>query len=109
MGGKGGGVGSGPGLLHRGAGPASRVGPPPAALAGPRDRAAMPWAEAESRRQRLAALAYQLEGSPGESFHLLLAGYATQFRRSAAAGEPLAVPRLTEVLDDPAFAPLDDW
>jgi hypothetical protein len=50
-----------------------------------------------------------LEGSLGEPFNVLLAGYATRFRRAAAAGGLLGVPRLTEVLADPAFAPLDDW
>jgi len=78
-------------------------------LADTLERTGIPSAVAESHRHRLAALVYQLEGSLGESFHLLLAGYATRFRRADATGEPPAVPRLTEVLDDPAFAPLDDW
>ena len=69
----------------------------------------MPSAVAESHRHRLAALVYQQLESLGESFHLALAAYAARFRRAEAAGEPLPVPRLTELLDDPAFAPLDDW
>ena len=64
---------------------------------------------AESHRHRLAALVYHLAAGSSEPLHLALAGYAARFRRAEAAGEPLAVPRLTELLDDPTFAPLDDW
>ena len=80
-----------------------------AGLADALERTAIPPAVAEAHRHRLAALVYLLEGSLGEPFNILLAGYASRFRRAAAAGEWLAVPRLTEVLADPAFAPLDDW
>jgi hypothetical protein len=93
---------------ERAADPADRAAAH-AGLADALERTAIPTAVAEARRHRLAALAYMLDGSLGETFNLLLGGYATRFRRAAAAGESLAVPRLTEMLDDPAFAPLDDW
>ena len=33
----------------------------------------------------------------------------SDFRRAQAAGTPLTVPRVAELLADPAFRPLDDW
>ena len=68
-----------------------------------------PAGRGRAHRHRLAALVYHLAAGSGEPLHLALAGYATRFRRAEAAGEPLAVPRLTDLLDDPAFGPLDDW
>jgi hypothetical protein len=78
-------------------------------LADALERTAIPAAVAESQRHRLAALVYQLVAGLGEPLQLTLAGYATRFRRAGAAGGRPSVPRLCEVLDDPAFAPLDDW
>jgi len=93
---------------ERGPDPAARAAAH-ASLADALERTAIPSAVAESHRHRLAALVYHLEAGSGEPLHLALAGYATRFRRAETAGEPLAVPRLTDLLDDPAFAPLDDW
>jgi hypothetical protein len=93
---------------ERAADPAERAAAH-ASLADCLERTAIPAAVAESHRHRLTALVYQLEAGLGEPLQLSLAGYATRFRRAEAAGEPLAVPRLIEVLDDPDFAPLDDW
>jgi hypothetical protein len=38
-----------------------------------------------------------------------LHNYAIDFRRAHDAGTPLTVPRVAELLADPAFSPLDDW
>ena len=64
---------------------------------------------AEAYRHRLAALVYQLEAGLGEPLQVTLAAYANRFRRAAAVGSALDVGRLTDLLDDPAFGPLDDW
>ena len=78
-------------------------------LADALERTAIPAAIAESHRYRLAALVYQLEAGLGEPLQMSLAAYAVRFRRAGMAGQPLAIPRLTAVLDDPAMAALDDW
>jgi hypothetical protein len=93
---------------ERGPDPADRAAAH-ANLADALERTAIPSAVAEAHRHRLAALVYQLVAVAGEPLHLALAGYATRYRRAEAAGEALAVPRLTELLDDPSFEPLDDW
>ena len=80
-----------------------------ASLADTLERTAIPAAVAEAYRHRLAALVYQLTASLSEPLQVTLAAYATRFRRAAAVGAALDVGRLTELLDDPAFAPLDDW
>ncbi|MFN0172509.1 MAG: CHAT domain-containing protein [Bryobacteraceae bacterium] len=63
----------------------------------------------ESRRHRLAALVYFLVSGLGQDLQTSLGNYAIRFRRARAAGVALAVPRLAELLADPAFRPLDDW
>jgi hypothetical protein len=78
-------------------------------LAAALERTAIPAAVAEAYRHRLAALVYQLAASLGEPLQVSLAAYATRFRRAEAVGARLDVGRLTELLDDPTFAPLDDW
>lgn len=78
-------------------------------LADALERTAIPTAVAESHRHRLAALVYQMLASLSDPLHVSLAGYAARFRRAAGADNILDIPRLTEVLDDHAFAPLDDW
>ena len=78
-------------------------------LADALERTAIPAAVAEAYRHRLAALVYQLAAGLGEPLQVSLAAYATRFRRAEAVGARLDVGRLTELLDDPAFAPLDDW
>ena len=93
---------------ERGPDPADRAAAH-ANLADALERTAIPSAVAEAHRHRLAALVYHLAAGSGEPLHLALAGYATRYRRAEAVGERLAVPRLTELLDDPTFAPLDDW
>lgn len=78
-------------------------------LADALERTAIPAAVAEAYRHRLAALVYQMAASLSEPLQVSLAAYATRFRRAAAVGTALDITRLTELLDDPAFAPLDDW
>ena len=93
---------------ERAANPADRAAAH-ANLADTLERTAIPAAVAEAYRHRLAALVYQLVASRSEPLQVTLAAYATRFRRAAAVGAALDVGRLTELLDDPAFAPLDDW
>jgi hypothetical protein len=45
----------------------------------------------------------------GEALKRSLHNYAICFRRARAAGTVLAVPRVEELLADPAFAPLAQW
>ncbi len=80
-----------------------------ASLADALERTAIPSAVDESGRHRLAALIYQLVASLGEPMHLTLAAYAARFRRAKSTGFSFTAPRLTDVLDDPVFAPLDEW
>ena len=65
--------------------------------------------QAESARHRLAALVYRLAAGLGQHLQTSLRNYAIIFRRARAEGRPLAVPRLAELLADPAFHPLDQW
>ncbi|GAB6042971.1 CHAT domain-containing protein [Endothiovibrio diazotrophicus] len=64
---------------------------------------------AESARHRLAALAYRLAAGLWQHLQDSLRNYARVFRRARAEGQPSAVPRLAELLADPAFHPLDQW
>jgi tetratricopeptide (TPR) repeat protein len=62
---------------------------------------------AESARHRLGALAYRLVA--GLDLRTLLHNYAIDFRRAAAAGAEPPIPRLAELLADPAFNALKQW
>lgn len=73
------------------------------------ERSGAPSALAESPRHQLAALVYRLVAGLGQSMQFSLRNYVVRFRRAHAAGTPLAVPRVAELLADPAFRPLDDW
>jgi tetratricopeptide (TPR) repeat protein len=64
---------------------------------------------AESSIHQLAALIYTLVAGLGESLKTSLGNYALRFRHARAAGAVLAVPRVEELLADPAFAPLAQW
>jgi hypothetical protein len=66
-------------------------------------------AVAESSRHQLAALIYWLGAGLGQDLQTSLRNYAIRLRRAHAAGMPLIVPRVAELLADPAFRPLDDW
>ena len=73
------------------------------------ERSGTPSALAESSRHQLAALVYRLVSGLGRYLQDSLHNYAVRFRRAHAAGTPLVVPRLDELLADPAFHPLKEW
>ena len=73
------------------------------------ERSATPSALAEAPRHQLAALVYHLVSGLGQQLQTSLRNYTIDFRRARAAGTPPAIPRLAELLADPAFRPLDDW
>jgi tetratricopeptide (TPR) repeat protein len=64
---------------------------------------------AESPRHQLAALIYCIVARLGQDFQMSLDNYTVRFRRVHAAGTLLSVPRVTDLLTDPAFRPLADW
>ena len=64
---------------------------------------------AESPRHKLAALIYCLVAGLGQKRQMWLAEHAIDFRCAHAAGTELTVPRVAELLADPAFHPLDQW
>jgi tetratricopeptide (TPR) repeat protein len=73
------------------------------------ERIGTPSARAESSRHRLAALIYFLVSEIGQHLQTLLDNYSIDFRRAHAAGTKLVVPRVADLLADPAFHPLSDW
>jgi len=64
---------------------------------------------AESPRHRLAALVYRLAAGLGQDLKTSLRNYAVAFHSARSAGVPLSVPRVVELLADPAFHPLAEW
>ena len=64
---------------------------------------------AESRNHRLATFIYQLVAKLGENLKTTLHKYVFDFRQAQAAGTELSVPRVSELLAAPAFAPLAEW
>jgi tetratricopeptide (TPR) repeat protein len=64
---------------------------------------------AESHRHQLAALIYRVVSGLGQDLQTSLRNYAILFRQAHAAGTPLTVPRVAELLADPTYRPLDDW
>lgn len=73
------------------------------------ERSGAPSALAESSRHQLAALLYFLVAGLGQDLQTWLRNHTIRFRRAHAAGTPLTVPRVAELLADTAFRPLDDW
>jgi tetratricopeptide (TPR) repeat protein len=73
------------------------------------ERSGTPSAIAEAPRHQLAALLYCLVAGLGQSLQTYLRNYAIDFRNARAAGTELAVPRVTQLLADPAFHPLEQW
>ncbi len=57
----------------------------------------------------LAALLYLLVAGLGQDLQMSLRNYAILFRRAHDAGTEPTVPRVTELLADPAFHPLAEW
>jgi tetratricopeptide (TPR) repeat protein len=64
---------------------------------------------AESTCHRLADLMYCLVAGLGQDLQTSLHNYVIIFRRARAAGNEVAVPRVAELLANPAFHPLDLW
>jgi hypothetical protein len=60
---------------------------------------------AEAPRHQLAALLYRLVSGLGQDLQTSLHNYAVNFRRARAAGAPLTVPRLADLLADPPSTP----
>lgn len=73
------------------------------------ERQGIPSALAEARRHDLATLIYFLVSGMGQHLQTWVNNYAIRFRSAHAAGTELAVPRVDQLLADPAFAPLDQW
>jgi tetratricopeptide (TPR) repeat protein len=73
------------------------------------DRSGTPSALAESSRHRLAAFIYFLAAEIQQHVQTVLGNYALAFRRVHAAGSVPAIPRVAELLANPAFAPLERW
>jgi hypothetical protein len=78
-------------------------------LANSLERSGTPSTLAESPRHRLANLIYGLVAGLGQDLQTSLHNYVILFRRAQAAGTPLTVPRVAELLADPAFRLLADW
>ncbi len=68
-----------------------------------------PADRAESPRHQLAALIYRLVAGLSQDFQTTMQNYAVRFHRAHDAGTYLAVPRVAELLADPAFRPLETW
>lgn len=64
---------------------------------------------AEASRHQLAAFIYFLVAGLGQDLQTLLHNYAIDFRRARAAGIELVVPRVAELIADPAFDSLKRW
>ena len=64
---------------------------------------------AEASRHQLAALIYIVVAGFGQDLQTSLRNYASGFRRAHSAGSALTVPRVVELLADPAFRPLEEW
>ena len=63
---------------------------------------------AESPRHQLASLVYRLVAGLGQHLQDSLHNYYS-FRRARSEGVTLTVPRVADLLAEPAFRPLDDW
>lgn len=64
---------------------------------------------AESRRHQLVALVYRLVAGLGQDLKSSMRNFVIDFRWTRDAGRELKVPRLAELLADPAFAPVGLW
>ncbi len=73
------------------------------------ERSGTPSAPAESPRHQFAGFIYFLAAGVQQHVETVLRNYTIRFQRAHAAGTVLAVPRVTELLADPAFAPLEQW
>ena len=73
------------------------------------ERHGTPSALAESPRHQLAGFIYFLAAGINQHVQTVLGNYTIHFHHAHAAGTEVAVPRVAQLLADPAFAPLDQW
>jgi tetratricopeptide (TPR) repeat protein len=73
------------------------------------DCSGTPSVLAESQRHMFAALVYLFVAGLRHYLQTSLRNYASFFRRAHTAATVLAVPRVAELLADPAFHPLELW
>jgi tetratricopeptide (TPR) repeat protein len=64
---------------------------------------------AEAGRHQLASLSYRIDARLGEDLKASFRNYVIDFRRAQAAGTQPAIPRLADLLADPAFDALARW
>jgi tetratricopeptide (TPR) repeat protein len=64
---------------------------------------------AESARHQLVAVVYCLAIGLAQSLQVIFHNYVILFRTAASARTEPSIPRLAELLDDPAFAALKEW
>lgn len=64
---------------------------------------------AEASRHQLAALVYALIAQLNRMQRSMVNGYFTTFVRARRSGKPVEVPRLSDLLNDPAFDLLSRW
>lgn len=72
-------------------------------------RAGISTAGDEADRHRLAALVYLIDAGLNQQLMTTLRCYTMAFRNAFASGVELTVPRVSELLDDPAFDSLQQW
>jgi tetratricopeptide (TPR) repeat protein len=63
----------------------------------------------EAGRHQLASLSYHIDAGLGEHLKTNFRNYVIDFRRAQAAGTLPAIPRLADLLADPAFDALARW
>ncbi len=73
------------------------------------NRSGNPADRAEVARHQFAALVYSLPTGLGQHLQTMRQSYAIVFRRAHAEGTEPVVPRIAELLADPAFEPLEAW
>jgi hypothetical protein len=73
------------------------------------DRSGVAALQPEAARHQLAALAYQLAAGLGEDLKTSFGNYVRGFRRARADRREPVIPRLAELLADPAFDALARW
>lgn len=73
------------------------------------ERSGTPSTLAESRYHQVAAVIYCLVAGLGQSLQLCIRNYAIRFHLARLAGTELVLPRVAELLADPAFARLELW
>ena len=72
-------------------------------------RPGTPQALAEAPRHQLAALVYRLVAGLDQHLQTSLRNYAIYFLQAQSTGTAITVPRLANLLADPAFDPLERW